>query len=213
MAERLWDLVSNDVLQALGDNPGYELILTGHSLGAGSSLLLNIVLHQDERLRTTPFRTFAFASPPVYSPLSNLPTTTLETAVNYIHDMDDVPFLSGDAVRHEVAALTAIDKDCKDLDLVDRAKLILGKSRPSETLVTRAKNAWVAPLPPEEGRPVLVAPVMAVAWSCKRQNSADFDLKLCDPELLASSGIYIDPESVVAHYPTRYEQAFTNIKL
>jgi hypothetical protein len=61
--------------------------------------------------------------------------------------------------------------------------------------------------------PMLVAPVMAIAWACQQDDQKTFDLKLCDPTLLAESAIYMDPKAPFDHYPTRYERAFTNIQL
>jgi len=90
MTERLWELVADNVLKALDENVGYELILAGHSLGAGTALLLNILLHHDDRFKQRKFCAFAYASPPVYFPLSQVPKAC-QTAVNYMHDNDDVP--------------------------------------------------------------------------------------------------------------------------
>lgn len=213
MTERLWDLVADDVLKALNENEGYELIITGHSLGAGTALLLNILLHQDERLNGIPFRTFAFASPPVYSPLSQVPKA-LRTAVNYMHDNDDVPLLSGDSIRHTISTLTAIDEDCKTMELVDKGSLILGQTKPSTKLMKHAHAAFHKKLPARQGMPVLMAPAMAIVWACEKRNNTNnkFDMKICDPALLAKSEIYMDPESPLDHYPTRYERTFTNIE-
>jgi len=129
-----------------------------------------------------------------------------------MHDNDDVPLLSGDLIRHEVASLRVIDEYCKDMDLVEKAKLILGKDMPSDTLIKSANDAFHMPLPTKQGMPVLAAPVMVIAWACKKKGTTGkFDVKLCDSMLLAKNEIYIDPESVMDHYPTRYERAFTNI--
>lgn len=213
MTQRLWNLVERDVMQALDENEGYEFILTGHSLGAGTCLLLNVMLHQDARFQKRPFRTFAFAAPPVYySP--RIRKAVVQTAVNYIHDMDDVPLLSGYSLRRQVAVLTAIDDECKDMDLVQKAKLILGQEAPSEALLKAANDAFDTELVPKEGMPVLMSPAMAIAWACQvpsDEKKQSFDLKLCDSSKLAASGIYMDSQSVLDHYPTMYEKVFTNI--
>ena len=55
ITERLWDCVADNVLNALKENEGYGFIVTGHSLVAGTALLLNIMLHQDERMKDITF--------------------------------------------------------------------------------------------------------------------------------------------------------------
>ena len=174
--------------------------------------MLNILLHQDDRLRKTKFRAFAFASPPVYSPLSQVPDA-LQSAVNYLHDMDDVPFLSGDSIRHQVAALTAVDEHTKDMDLVHRGELILGKAKASAALTQIVTDAFYAPLAKKERMPLLMAPALCIAWACEKGETGKYDMKLCDPTLLAKSAIYMDPKSVTDHYPTRYERAFINLRV
>lgn len=212
MTERLWDLIAYDVLNALKENEGYELIITGHSLGAGAALLLNVMLHQDDRMKGISFRTFAFASPPVFAPLSHA-RQAIRTAVNYMHDKDDVPLLSGDAVRHQVACLTAIDEDCKGMPLDEKGKVILGQEKPGGTLIRNARDAFQKELPKKKGMPVLMAPVMGVAWACEKGTTDTWDLKICDPAKLAKSEILMDPESPLDHYPTRYERSFTSIEI
>jgi len=210
MTERLWERVADDVLNALKDNGGYELIITGHSLGAGVALLLNILLHQDKRLEGIFMRAFAYASPPVYSPVSNIPEA-IATAINYMHDLDDVPFLSVDAICHEIAALTVIDDAA--LSRTQKAEILLDATQPSITLLENVDDALHGPLPVKEGIPMLVAPVAAVAWACAK-TKGKYDLKLCDPTKLAKQGMHvIDAETGLDHFPTRYELAFNNVHL
>jgi hypothetical protein len=48
MAERLWEKIDDIIIQFLLDlNAGYELIVTGHSLGGGSTYCVNLTLHHD----------------------------------------------------------------------------------------------------------------------------------------------------------------------
>ena len=48
-AEHVWEVAGATVLRMLEENPGYELIITGHSLGSAVASLLNIFLYQNER--------------------------------------------------------------------------------------------------------------------------------------------------------------------
>jgi hypothetical protein len=84
---------------------------------------------------------------------------------------------------------------------VKRAKLLLGTTTPETSLAQHVQDAFDAPLPPIRGMPVLMAPAMAIAWSCQVENSHDFDLKVCNTTKLAKSGTYMDSESVLDLFP------------
>ena len=97
----------------------------------------------------------------MFEPLSHV-KEALHTAVNYMHDNDDVPLLSGDSIRHTVACLAAIDKDGKGMPIDEKAKLILGQTKPSKSLATAAHNAFHKRLSKKKGMPVLMAPTMGI---------------------------------------------------
>ena len=205
MTEQLWASVGEVVVETLKENEGYELIVTGHSLGGGATLLLNIILHNDERLRDKSFRSFAYAAPPVYAPLSNIPEA-IETAVNYIHGDDCVPFLSGDSVRHQIAALREVDIATKDMGLLQRVRLVMGIDAPSDELVQRVSNTFSACLPEKTGVPLMTIPAKTNVWLKEVDGTSAYDVKLCDSMFLAKEGILVDPARMTDHNPGRYER-------
>ena len=205
MTEQLWASVGEAVVETLKENEGYELIVTGHSLGGGATLLLNIILHNDERLRDKSFRSFAYAAPPVYAPLSNIPEA-IETAVNYIHGDDCVPFLSGDSVRHQIAALREVDIATRDMGLLERVRLVMGIDVPSDELVQSVSNTFSACLPEKIGVPLMTIPVKTNVWLKEVDGTSAYDVKLCDSMLLAKEGILVDPATMTDHNPGRYER-------
>ena len=107
MAERVWTVAGPKVRNVLEENPGYELILTGHSLGAGAACLVTIFV-QNKRLlpREQKIRCFAYASPPVFTPLEFVPKSVRATT-NFVHENDVVPFLSIQKVRKLFSSLRA----------------------------------------------------------------------------------------------------------
>lgn len=87
-ARCVWSALEAPTLQLLARHPGFSLVLTGHSLGGGTASLLCILLNFERAVaealgRTTPLSgvtitAFAFASPPVFSPVALLPACVHE---------------------------------------------------------------------------------------------------------------------------------------
>ena len=113
-------------LEALAEHPGYDFVVTGHSLGAGAACLLTTLLLHDARAKkgmffsrgtkTSPsdevnlpegtrLRCFAFAPPPVFAgDAAGAPVTEA-----VVVGEDVVPHLSVYAVREVLEALARID--------------------------------------------------------------------------------------------------------
>ena len=84
MAERVWAAAGPTVKTELQANPGYEFILTGHSLGAGAACLVTILVQTKRFLSNDQkIRCFAYASPPVYTPLEFVPKS-VEATTNFV---------------------------------------------------------------------------------------------------------------------------------
>ena len=84
MAERVWAVAGPTVQTELEANPGYEFILTGHSLGAGAACLVTILVQNKRFLpMEQKIRCFAYASPPVYTPLEFIPRS-VESTTNFV---------------------------------------------------------------------------------------------------------------------------------
>merc|ERR1712176_1680612 len=100
MTERVWESAGETVMDLLHENEDYELILTGHSLGAGAACLLNILFHFDDRqmIDGRKVRCYAFAPPPCFKPLEFCPQA-MQACTTLIHENDFVPFISVDSAR------------------------------------------------------------------------------------------------------------------
>jgi hypothetical protein len=114
-AEILWEHAKEEVLRALREHPGYDLVITGHILGAGAAALLSLKLNYEKSdtvpkspLKGVNVKCFDFAPPPVYLQTQTDKTQDVKVAVAmkntyaFIHQNDIVPFLSVDAVRRLV---------------------------------------------------------------------------------------------------------------
>lgn len=118
----LWDYVKDKIVQLLVENEGYDLVITGHSLGAGSAALLAIKLqYEDILIKANPklldvnVKCFAFAPPAVYYRKIKGPkmTAAMSNVYAFIHENDCVPFLSVDAVRRLCKVITDVDEEAK----------------------------------------------------------------------------------------------------
>jgi len=211
MAERVWDKVRDTILKAMEANDGYELIVTGHSLGGGAILCVNMLLHEDPDFKNKTFRAFAYAAPPVYTPLSKASKARM-TAVNYIHQMDEVPFLSGDSIRHLLAGIAKVDESTRYMPLLTRAKLLLGLEKLTDDMVRNVMHVVRSPLPAKPGVPVGMAlPVMTNVWLMWSTPDGSYNVKFCDSELLAKSGVHVHPDKSKDHFPACYEYALMNL--
>ena len=119
----LWDHDKDTILEALQKNPGYDFIISGHSLGAGKAALLALQLNydaffakqEDESLKRVKVKCFAFAPPPVFFQTDNTKSTVLKVkdaianTTAFIHEKDCVPFMSIDAVRRLANTTTLVD--------------------------------------------------------------------------------------------------------
>jgi hypothetical protein len=212
MAENVWKNVAYSITRLLHENPWYELIVTGHSLGGGVTCLINMLLHQDERMRGRHFRCFAFGSPPVYCPIDSVPSNVSKTCVTYINQYDRVPFTSGDTVRHQMAMIDAVDHF--DLDLMQRARLILGLDTPNADVVKTIHSMQHAPWKilgplPDDKQGIsrgLGCPSVTTVWIVPHETDNNtFQCVLCDPVKIANGALYVHRDDFNDHLPGRYE--------
>jgi len=206
MAERVWESAHQTVTDCLQRNQGYELILTGHSLGGGAACLLNILLHRTGSKLSPhiPVRCFSYAAPPVFTPLSFAPKA-VQSCHNYIYHRDVVPFLSVHSIRHLFAALKAIED--QRMGFKHRLQLMLGQADPSASLCQLVRRSLESDLIPKTGAPKLEIPCTTNVWLRPTSNENSWDYKTCDSRQLNRLGILVVESLFQDHFPTRYEES------
>eukprot|EP00163_Fabomonas_tropica_P004627 TRINITY_DN14074_c0_g1_i1.p1 TRINITY_DN14074_c0_g1~~TRINITY_DN14074_c0_g1_i1.p1 ORF type:complete len:602 (+),score=108.89 TRINITY_DN14074_c0_g1_i1:159-1964(+) len=115
-ATALIDRVDDAVHEGISRYPAYRIVVTGHSLGAGTAILLTMLLqrkrqeyHIDQRV---PLRCYAFAPPPCYGPLDSIPKPVDGDDMHiytFVHNVDVVPRASFSSLFAFAEALHRID--------------------------------------------------------------------------------------------------------
>ena len=214
MAQRILHAVGPTLQQLLHDHEGYELLLTGHSLGGGCACVMNMMCQHDPTLlgqQGQKIRCIVFACPPLYTDLDLIPQA-VATTTNYILEQDVVPFLSVDSVRHVFQCVRIIEDYMQtNMTATARMNLTLGNAKPPSGMIDAVHQASGMRLPPKEGAPVLSIPAAANIWMKERphcyQGGGEYDFDICDSTILSWLGLNVDVRYFQYHLPPRYEHA------
>ena len=161
MAEGVWRSAEETVGNLLKQYPTFDLVITGHSLGAGTACLLHVLLwHKRQQdplfLDSRKIECFAFAAPPVFHPVSSLHDEVLASCTQYIHEKDVVPFLSVHTIRQLFSLLNVVET--YPWTRRERFGVMFGSRPPSSSLVDEISNKANQELEHKEGCPPLAVP-------------------------------------------------------
>lgn len=212
MANNLWDCSGEKVTKLMDDYKEYKLVITGHSLGAGTACLLNMKLHVESAFKGRAVECFAFAPPPTFWPCSDdsdpeecdaKVKQAIRNTTAYIHDNDVVPFLSVTAVRRMVSLLDAVDNKTEKIWFWKRWQIFQEFVKiPDDIFESVAKTEARTDLADGECR--MIIPAHCIVW-CKENEDGEFEGHACDPYKVAGTDIYLCPDMVSDHLPEEYE--------
>ncbi len=113
-AEEILKKAKPILIKAMTEEPHYKLVITGHSLGAGTAELITMMIlsnkGENSVLVRHKVRCIALAPPPVYRSDQKLPNEIIDSIKIYINNNDCVPSLSLGTVRRYLAAMWQIDR-------------------------------------------------------------------------------------------------------
>jgi Lipase (class 3) len=212
--------------------PGYKLVITGHSLGAGVASLALIHLHYHNcSWINKGVRCIGFGCPPVFGAPVSSPSMkalvefqrlkkSMSNTVCFINNQDVVPFLSIDSIRRLANTLEQVKNIVENWSPIDR---ILNVREPNRIPELRSiVEDGSTELEQISGAERLKIPGRFVAWIDSKSSSSftrDIDavaidssnVVLCKPSKLSNLAIRLSNEFILDHLPPRYEESFATL--
>jgi len=141
-AQRLANDLHEPVKEALDANPGYELVITGHSLGGGVATVLTLMWARMPYFRKHNIRAFAFAAPcSVCEEISRAPYTKRHVTSVVTGD-DIVSRLSLASFKDLQRALVTLAPR-SDLPLKEKHKLLAKLPKEEKRLYCAGRVWWL----------------------------------------------------------------------
>lgn len=230
-ADNLWKEVKTIIVNALISNPGYDLVVTGHSLGAGTAALLTLKLKYEDilatenaKLKNVKVRCYAYAPPPVY--YNEDENTKINAAMKdtfaFIHENDCVPFASADAVRDLAATMDKVDEYPKGIPILKSSPLMAAGIKPIPDGLAE-KILESNELPAIAGAEKLAIPAPFVMWMRKTHDDDNgrpmYNTMFCRPkkekDMMGTNdlNILLDfPKMINDHMNPQYERAINSLR-
>jgi hypothetical protein len=231
VADQLWDHVKSKVVKALLDNPGYDLVITGHSLGAGTAALISLKVNyesllarESSTLKEVAVSCFAFAPPPVYfqSEKNEKMQDAMDKIFAFIHENDVVPFMSWDSFRRLFHTIEEVDKFTK-LQLLSRPLMAAGLKGIPEEVDKAVMDDHSDSITAKDGAEKMAIPAPCVFWM--REVDKDlagrpvYNVMFCRPESVAGGAMatndlncLLDPKMISDHMNPQYERAVFSVR-
>lgn len=226
--DKIWEHVKDEIVKQLKLNPGFEFVITGHSLGAGIAVLLTLkIKHElilaslEPTLASVHVSCFAFASPPVYmcdAGKEDVMAAAMKDTYAFIHENDVVPFCSVNAIRRISHTIDAVDGAT---NMIDGPLMAIGRYD-----IPKRINELVfeeIDLPFVYGGEKLSIPAPFVTWMRKFDEDMDsrpmYNAMFCRPASCVNSenegindmSIMIDINMIGHHMNPQYERAINSI--
>ena len=134
-ARNAWTEACTSVVSALNMNPGFSLVITGHSLGAGVAVLITLELLIGESKSALPegtdVRCIALAPPPVYRENKSIFSRGLPESISdkieiFINNHDCIPRMSLGSLTRLLTSMRAVDN--LELSVTDQVNILMDKN-------------------------------------------------------------------------------------
>lgn len=220
MATATWTKLEDAVIAKLKElPPDYELVVTGHSLGAGVACLITVLIYHQRHILRRKVRCLAFAPPPVFYPQQAAPDAVSNT-IAYIHGTDVVPFLSVFNVRRFFNMVTALDQVTSKMWLYEKILIDWDFRQPTPQMIDALLQAENNVIRDINGSERVGIPAKAVVWlrepkegevkkdaSTPKENIPLYTACMCDSLKIADLNILLHMYMISDHFPSKYELA------
>ena len=195
--------------EALETHPGYRLVITGHSLGAGTAVLITMGLLKGHynNIKTNNIQCIALAAPPVFRSESEIPDMKNHIK-NFVNRNDIVPRLSLANMAKIVAMARAIDEI--ELNALDYAKIIAGIDDP-EVNSNLEKLSNIVSKVKQDQFPYLEHPGNVYYFQQSKSDPQKFQVSNPTGKYFSESLLFFD-NMVLDHLQPYYEAAFANVE-
>ena len=202
-AKSIFDENQSLLIQLRSKNKGYGVVVTGHSLGAGTAILLSMLVMDSASFKDGAFKVkcYAFAPPPVFTPLENV-KLEWKAAINvYCLRHDVVPRLCLSGVFRFLLRMKAIDK--MNWTAFRRFELATGSQSFTESEID-ALDARDEMETSEAG--ISMEPLWipgTIAWV--QETDVDGAMAFHCEEATEFQKILLAPDMLMSHLPSSYE--------
>lgn len=165
-AEALLNLLVPTLRDVLSSHPEFTIVVTGHSLGAGSAILLTKLLLRDGFTA----KCYAFAPPPVFGPMEEVDMVWSDAVHVFVHLDDIVTRLSLASARSFELQMERIDM----LQLTAAEKRTMIQNRDVAMLQRRLQNHETSTSDPRESRvrQLYIPTLRGVNWLVPKEDDS-----------------------------------------
>ena len=211
-AQRILSKISDQLVTSLTDHPDYNLVITGHSLGAGTAELitLDLMLGQHSHLlpSTTSLSCIALAAPPVYRAEIALPARVSTAVEIYINNYDCVPRLSLGSIARLLVSMRAVDN--LGLTLTEQLSILAGRSDDENVQKNTSRLVEAVMAARQDKFPILEHPGTIFH---ARKGDKDSQVLYRSQSRQFTEVLLLLDDMVLDHLHTSYEQTLDNINI
>ena len=134
--------VVESIKSHLSQHPDHGLVVTGHSLGAGTAELITLELLTSGLLPPdTRVHCIALAPPPVFRSDHSLPHHISSAVDIFINNSDCVPRLSLASLARLLSSIRAVDEWSRDYSISDQVRILLDNTNTSDEDLEKINRA------------------------------------------------------------------------